>query len=145
MKAEADAVLTAPDPTPTPTDIAASTTQSYDAGLPGQSAPLTPGQLTPGGPLLTDLPFYKALMSGQTGPAWNANIQRPTAPEVGITEGVPLPFERSNVYQRSDPIQRQAMSQLWQFLGIPPEMQDFWLNRSTVGYRANPVQALGFG
>jgi hypothetical protein len=143
-KAEADAVLTAPDPTPTPTDIAASTTQSYDAGLPGQSAPLTPGQLTPGGPLLTDLPFYKALMSGQSGPAWNANIQRPTAPEVGITEGVPLPFERSNVYQRSDPIQQQAMSQLWAFMGVPEAMQNFWLTRSTPGYRANPVQALGF-
>lgn len=143
-RTEAEAVLDAPPPTPTPTDIAASTTSSYDAGLPGQSAPLTPGQLTPGGPLLTDLPFYKALMSGQGGPAWNANIQRVAAPELGINEGVPLPFERSNVYQRSDPIQRQAMSQLWQYLGIPPEMQAFWINSSTPGYRGSPVQALGF-
>ncbi len=105
---------------------------------------LQPGQLTPGGPTVSQLPFFQALMSGNISPSAWGSIPRPTAPELGITGGIPLPWERASTFRRSDPIQQQAMSQLWSYLGVPIQMQQYWINQATPGFRFSPTQGLGF-
>lgn len=134
----AQAVIDSPAPPPTATDNANTSTNTYDAGL------TPPGALTPGGPTVSSLPFFQSLMSGNVGPAWNGNIQRPTAPWLGINQGVPLPFERSSTFHQSNPANQAAMMQLWQALGIPPETAMYWIRASTPGERFNPIQSLGF-
>lgn len=140
QRRQAQAQQAAPPPSPPvapPAVAPPAATPPPDAGRP--AAPQWLAHAGAQGIPVSDLPVVRALMTGNAGPAFTA-IQRPVAPELGLTQGVPLPFEAATTYRSLSPAEQAQALQLWSYLGIPEDVARYWINVATPGWRTAGLQ-----